>query len=181
MDILEIPPNTEWCFMRSRGDKNIVLDLSKCNKLIGVYLDDIDEIQIIWPVDEEYIIPFICIGTSHGDKQKLWENKIRYRQLNVKYVCFVTCGGAFSKMQGPQWRLDKNVGITTVNINKRISDSDEKCLVLDEESCDELLLDKILEYAVKEESIRYNMKERFERWWNLYYGLWIKREYWMKG
>ena len=112
----------------------------------------------------------MCIAyTPDGDKTFSWEERIRYKELMAKFVCLLTRDG------DQPWRYNDNVNLDTVDIDNEISkESKKKCLLLDKKSYDELLLDKILKYAVKDDYTRYNMMERYKEWWNLDYAGWMK-------
>ena len=68
---LDIPLNVEWLQLQGPFEELICkVDLSKCNKMIGMYLErGIQQNDIIWP--KEYVIPFVYFGTDQWNHTEI--------------------------------------------------------------------------------------------------------------
>ena len=162
-DEICIPSQIEWLSIETVGRDNVSLDLSECNKLIGVQLMGIDYDKVKWPKDKTRTIPFVCIGIKHRDEDRLsqigmsnsiddeksmneWKNKIMRKQLDVKVVCILreeevteqdeTPPPAWDNDRRYKWVYDDDEKMKKVNVIRAFDDEKKK----NEEKC--LLLGK---------------------------------------
>ena len=181
-ETLHITSNIEWCSIQ---DKNkTIIDLSKCNKLIGLQLFGIDTKNIRWLTYSNYIIPFGCIGYKE-DQYDEWKSNIMNKELDIKFLSlFKRDEPDNEQLQSPwffdnyQWKYHESSDMKYVDINTALLNTEDanKCIVLDKKSSDweSKLLFKILEYAIKDEKIKTKVNERCETWWNLFCARWVR-------
>ena len=183
-NLISIPKGVEWCSIQVASNGNI-FDLSKCNGLIGVQLIGIsasDSNSIIWPQKD---IPFIC--TQAVDQ--LFVNRIKSKELNIGLMYLLKKEFINGQSSEDRWTIsgmygerkynfvyDEETDIKRMGIIAGLAKlkQKEKCIVLDKSSDDEMLVYRILEYAVKDENMRNNIIQRLKRWWYLDSAKWIK-------
>ena len=177
---LDIPAGIEWCSIDASKASDIQINFSECDKLIGVQLMGIDTPvdNIKWPKQE---ISFVCIGVGQNGSSERWKNMIKDKILNIKSICLLE---KKQKEQGSrrrlgrdyEWKFDDDEDMKRVNVVKALLESteEEKCLLLDEESCDNMLFYRVLEYYVQDTCKRDRMLENCKRWWYLGSAKWMK-------
>ena len=179
-ETLRIPAQIEWCSIMTSASQTLSVDISDCDKLIGVQLIGVNEEKIIWPNDGAYMIPFVCISTG--------KEKIRDKNLNVKGVCLLKKQRIVDDDDsGYPWRdsrykwvydddekMNKVNAIKVFDVEESKKSEEEKCMVLDRNGCDEILFYRILQYAVKDENKRNKVLKMCKRWWYLGSADWLK-------
>ena len=182
---LKIPKGVEWCSINIT--KEIKVDLSESDGLIGVQLIGINSSSLEWP--SKYTIPFVCIGDTGSDtmdenESETWIHKIKTQQLDaVKLVCLMDKTEAEMEdndmmFLGSQhgrftWKYHEEKEIKRVSVHNAFSRSD-KCLLLNEDECDTLLLEKLLSCVVKDVNKMVSIIKRFRRWWYLGSAIWMQ-------
>ena len=172
-----IPADIEWLSIETNAPETVVIDMSECNKLIGVQLIGIKEEHITWPKNKTSMIPFVCISDGM--------QKIKERKLNIKAICLLkkqTIADADDyhhpwREARYKWIYDECDGLDTVSVMDALSESknEEKCMVLDRDACDGMLFYRVLEYAIKDENKRENILNMCKRWWYLGSAGWLKK------
>ena len=177
--VLSIPGQIKWCCIDVA--EHIKVDLSHCDKLLGLQLVGLESDDIVWS-DTKYLIPYCCVCYADNNDE-LWRTKIRNREFNVRLICLMQrtrVDDEYSFRTRCKFEYDGDEKIERVNIDEAISESraEQKCIVLDEISFkDEMLIKKILKDAVKDDNLRLNVLERCQRWWYFGTALWIKKNY----
>ena len=178
--LLIIPQNVEWLKLRI----NCKLDLSKCNKLIGMDLDKPWACygEYKWPRD--YVIPFIYFRDSMS----------RCRNLSKPYAVDIFSHESNNKKLAPVRFLIVNseyvrkafdtegvrINEILLKLNEKTQDATDKsllCLELHEDESNdrmESLLTKILKYGFQDAKVRSEKIQKYQSWWAMKSGLWFR-------
>ena len=164
------PSNIEWVCM---AKMQLTLDLTECDKLIGVVLLCVDGQRILWPKDDKRLIPFVYLSDlmyvvtllyNQMYKHDYWKWKILNKEIMAKFVLLKK-----AKTENKDRERDNHADLLLFNDDqsiKRISIDEymlksdvnnDKCLVLKKEDMNEQLFDKIMKYAIKDDN-RRNIK-----------------------
>ena len=184
---LQIPSGVEWLSVINTN--GIGIDMSACKHVLAVQLIGVDvKTQIIGPTKDENMITFACIGDCD---EVGFVNEEKKEFDNIKFVCPLKQRRRnninFMGSQGiADWKHDVEGGLVVINGQKRVNIDEyllkmndkkmkkEKYLKLDERSCDEYILGKLLRYAMKDDGQREEVEKRLQKWWGLNSANWIK-------
>ena len=164
--------------------------MSGCHELIGIRLLHIDVHDIIWP--KKYTIPFACIGVYSPSRSLAfppsvdadavyWEDVITNKILNVKLICPMRFRAVYDRdedipfVSRYEWVYDEILDMERVNVAAALSasNSNEKCLLLDRDSCDDdTLFHEILNDTGRRKKID-NTLEEYQQLWSLNAAKWI--------
>ena len=197
---IKLPTNIEWISMTQLG---LTLDMTECNKLIGVTLLCVDPIRILWPKhkDEaetaENLIPFVCVGDIrkeiplwgfqqiHTDHNH-WRDKVMNKEINAKFVLLkkvyevvndensINSWGSHNDIM---LSFNDDTTIKRISIDDYMSESNKddgnKCLVLQKWNINLDLFYKIMKYAIKDDNLRDQKYKIYNKWKNLRCAQWI--------
>ena len=176
---LNIPQGIQWCHIDVSNTFKV--DLSKCDQLIGAKMLGIPSGNIIWPKREDYIIPFVCIG--HFEDDLSWDEEIKTKKLKIKAL------SVYKKRKKQiythvdehddsyQWKFVKNIKeIQYVNEIEAYSKAKngEICMILDEESCSVISVQKIIDYMTEDINARNKLMQCVRKWWHFDSASWMK-------
>ena len=180
---LKMPANLEWICVQNVG---LTLDLTECDKLVGVKLISVESKRIFWPKKHTYLIPFVCLGDTLRNND--WEDMTRNKQINGKFILLKKVkfktrdeSRAHNAMlrhpRRKQLMFNDKEDIDRINIDHVLlnlkGNKDEKCLILQENNIDKGLFEKILKYNFQDENLRNMKRKQYMKWKMLNCANWV--------
>ena len=168
--VMRLPANIEWISMCKFG---FTLDMTDCDKLIGVRLMGVDQNRILWPKKKVRMIPLVSLGDAdRDDVNDYWKNMVLDKKINCNFVILQRCENRYgrhcSRWCGIKWNDDKDIKDTVYIDNILKHKQSEKCMILAKKETDfdleTSLFDKIMKFAFKDQQVR-QLKFQLSRKW----------------
>ena len=175
-DTLVIPENIEW--LKLKIDSKV--DVSKCNKLIGMYLNKPSAFYgtIKWPKD--YLIPFVDFSNRHCKDPLAANGCVMEEIFKDPYARFVIIKTSTKRPKKQLYDYGVKISDISSRLNNKIQDTTDKSLVGLElhpsEINDEMesLFMKLMKYHFQDEEVRNAKIELYRTWWQSKSAEWIR-------
>ena len=161
-NILKVPENVEWLRVTMRGDDKMKIDVSECDKLVGIGLGGMDLYDIIY--NQKYVIPIAY----------LQEWCYHDSPVNIRFLSF----------DSDEWNVEDTVNIDEVmtKLNYDMQNKTDDSFLCQNVNGKKLRYGKIFDVLMKHvfinENTRKNKLLQYKTWWLHDIADWIKRGTW---